>query len=666
MDIPSCSHHSDQELRPFELAQHCCESFDKDGEPQNEFAYFLFMVGEWLMDNKELMAQFVSLYQENFDSFGERVCFAIGFWIRSFPMHFDADPQLCRFVERLKQMAISDKLPDNITSELDVSSVPSYEWLRNVSVRNPVSRHVSLSFEQWSPEDISTSLSYIDYKVLSRVNITEIKKYVKSCKISSSLLLERSIAIFNSISGWVQCMILSKNTPKERAEVMTKFLNVGKHLRKLNNFNTMMAVIGGVTHSNIARLSKTHNCLSNEAKRELTTFTHLMSNTHNFENYRKLLQDTHSKFRIPIMGVHLKDLIIWYNTQPRFDSTGTITERRLIQLRNLLNNFLGANRMAHNFPEPNLDLINTLKVSFDIRYNDGDIYDLSLLKEPRTLLNFQSARSVVFADWASGVCPAPDPETVNKHISAMVEAVFKHYDNDKDAYISEDEFAQIAGNFPFIDSFAKIDEDKDGRISKSELKTYFLYLNKQSLNKQSLEFRRGFQHNFHETTFLTPTFCIHCNKVLWGLIRQGYKCKDCGITAHHACKDVLVSECRRRRHTSWLTPRNSQSNGVQGSPNNHGQDRHFRSIRTVSTVSEEHSNAVPTKPFVATGLRASFHRLIRLQRKPRAASETTDCYRRNGSASNPSDTDLTLATLASEEVFDDDPDNEPKAPATVR
>lgn len=75
---------------------------------------------------------------------------------------------------------------------------------------------------------------------------------------------------------------------------------------------------------------------------------------------------------------------------------------------------------------------------------------------------------LVFADWASGVCQAPDPETINKHISAMVDAVFKHYDRDRDAYISREEFEQIASNFPFIDSFVNIDADryfKQARVS---------------------------------------------------------------------------------------------------------------------------------------------------------------------------------------------------------
>jgi hypothetical protein len=58
--------------------------------------------------------------------------------------------------------------------------------------------------------------------------IPEIKKYVKVTKLRETPILERSIAIFNSLSSWVQMMILSKSTPKERADIITKFVNVGK------------------------------------------------------------------------------------------------------------------------------------------------------------------------------------------------------------------------------------------------------------------------------------------------------------------------------------------------------------------------------------------------------------------------------------------------------
>ena len=40
--------------------------------------------------------------------------------------------------------------------------------------------------------------------------------------------LERSIALFNGLSQWVQCMVLCKTTPQQRADVIVKFINIAK------------------------------------------------------------------------------------------------------------------------------------------------------------------------------------------------------------------------------------------------------------------------------------------------------------------------------------------------------------------------------------------------------------------------------------------------------
>lgn len=45
--------------------------------------------------------------------------------------------------------------------------------------------------------------------------------------------LERSIGLFNGISQWIQCMVLSRHTPRQRAEVITKFVEVAKVSYKL-------------------------------------------------------------------------------------------------------------------------------------------------------------------------------------------------------------------------------------------------------------------------------------------------------------------------------------------------------------------------------------------------------------------------------------------------
>lgn len=150
----------------------------------------------------------------------------------------------------------------------------------------------------------------------------------------------------------------------------------------------------------------------------------------------------------------------------------------------------------------------------------------------------------MFAEWASATCTPPDTATIEKHVNAMVDAVFKHYDNDRDGYISREEFDSVNTNFPFIASFCVLDADQyvsiyvrgevrfrdspprqivptehgvtldsfslfvfsDGMISKLEMKKYFIHANCHALKS----LKNGFKHDFHETTYFKPTFCAHC------------------------------------------------------------------------------------------------------------------------------------------------------------
>uniref|UniRef100_A0A0L8GJJ8 Phorbol-ester/DAG-type domain-containing protein n=1 Tax=Octopus bimaculoides TaxID=37653 RepID=A0A0L8GJJ8_OCTBM len=345
-------------------------------------------------------------------------------------------------------------------------------------------------------------------------------------------------------------MVLNRTTPAQRAEVIVKFINVAQKLRNLQNFNTLMAVVGGLTHSALARLSKTNACLSSDTQKLLIELTELLSTNNNFSNYRRQYQQC-TGFRVPILGVHLKDLISLHTAlADKVDgvSTSLIHFRKMVQLYQIFKELTCLQN--ENLPlDTNMDLVNTLRLSLDMHYTEDNIYELSLAREPRSSLSapVTPTKPVVFADWVAGVSP-PDAETINKHVHNMVEAVFKNYDHDKDGFICNAEFEAIAGNFPFIDSFCVLDADKDGMISKSEMKTYFIRANCHSL-------RSSFKHDFHEKTYFQPTFCTHCTGLLWGLIKQGWKCKDCTINVHKHCKDMVVMECRPklnspRRHDS--------------------------------------------------------------------------------------------------------------------
>ncbi|XP_046564912.1 ras guanyl-releasing protein 3-like isoform X1 [Haliotis rubra] len=561
---------------PERLIQLCVEVFCEAGpcERQEEYARVFYLMHQWFMKSEDLAQAFIDLYQGcdetiscdvaacphlptvqqcPIQQYKAKICQAVRYWIRHFPVHFDLDARLVKAVEQLGCLLQSE---GNVQLKelIDLSKVPSYDWMRNMSVRQPSRKHsrkVSLVFNHLEPDELAEQLTYLEFKAFRRIHFSDFKNYAVTASLKENLKLERSIALFNGLSQWVQCMVLSKTTPQQRADVIIKFVNVAKRLRVLQNFNTLMAIVGGLTHSALARLSKTNACLPSETHKILIEYTELLSSNNNFSNYRKIYHQA-TGFKIPILGVHLKDLISLHTALPDKVEGNLVNFRKMAQLSLILTELTRLQRQDSDPVDANMDLVNTLRLSLDLHYTEDEIYELSLAREPRGSVSSPTTptKPVVFADWVAGVKP-PDPSTINKHVHDMVEAVYKNYDHDRDGFISHAEFEAIAGNFPFIDSFCVLDADQDGMISKEEMKTYFIRANCHAV-------RSSFKHAFHETTYFKPTFCIHCTGLLWGLIKQGWKCKDCAINAHKHCKDLVVMECRSKGHRRT----ESMSNGV--------------------------------------------------------------------------------------------------------
>ncbi|KAM9585532.1 LOW QUALITY PROTEIN: RAS guanyl-releasing protein 2-like, partial [Morphnus guianensis] len=76
-------------------------------------------------------------------------------------------------------------------------------------------------------------------------------------RAAGSPALQRVIALSNGVSRWVQLLVLSPPAPPQRARVLTRFLHVAQRLLELRNFNTLMAVVGGLGHGSITRLRQT-------------------------------------------------------------------------------------------------------------------------------------------------------------------------------------------------------------------------------------------------------------------------------------------------------------------------------------------------------------------------------------------------------------------------
>ncbi|KAK2862464.1 hypothetical protein Q5P01_001997 [Channa striata] len=50
-------------------------------------------------------------------------------------------------------------------------------------------------------------------------------------------------------------------------------------------------------------------------------------------------------------------------------------------------------------------------------------------------------------------------------------------------------------------------------------------------------------HEFTATFFGQPTFCSVCRDFLWGLNKQGYKCRQCNAAIHKKCIEMIIGRC---------------------------------------------------------------------------------------------------------------------------
>lgn len=64
--------------------------------------------------------------------------------------------------------------------------------------------------------------------LLSLCQFVDYQNYIRSCCMKDIPVMERSIALCNGVSQWVQLMVLSRPTAQLRAEVFTKFIHVAQ------------------------------------------------------------------------------------------------------------------------------------------------------------------------------------------------------------------------------------------------------------------------------------------------------------------------------------------------------------------------------------------------------------------------------------------------------
>ncbi|KAJ3430997.1 ras guanine nucleotide exchange factor i-related [Anaeramoeba flamelloides] len=186
------------------------------------------------------------------------------------------------------------------------------------------------------------------------------------------------ISYFNKISLNISNQIIDPLKLKDRVKKMTRFLKIGQHFRKINNYDGIMMIIAGLRESSVNRLKFTKGELPSQPQ---NIFDELLELTDSLQNYSVLKDAIKNapKPCLPHIGMYLTDLTFIFDGHPdKVDGLINFTKLKLIY--NVISQIEACKIKEYNF----YPIYQIQKLFYEIEHPDkNELYNKSLEREPR-------------------------------------------------------------------------------------------------------------------------------------------------------------------------------------------------------------------------------------------------------------------------------------------
>merc|ERR1712137_1127881 len=231
----------------------------------------------------------------------------------------------------------------------------------------------------FSEEEIAKQLTLVDFFIYQAIQPAELL----NCAWSKAKYRYRAKNVMNLISRstlltrWVSSVIVWQENLKGRIKALTKFINIANHLRKLNNFNSLMAILAGINTSAVYRLKFTREGLNAKAKNTLDELAELMDACGAYATYRAALHDINPPC-VPFLGTYLTDITFIEDGNPDFVQ-GLINYRKRELVYSVIREIQQYQQKSYTD-----DFVNIAHFLTELASNDEEkLYELSLIREPR-------------------------------------------------------------------------------------------------------------------------------------------------------------------------------------------------------------------------------------------------------------------------------------------
>ncbi|XP_054273628.1 rap guanine nucleotide exchange factor 1 isoform X3 [Macrosteles quadrilineatus] len=196
--------------------------------------------------------------------------------------------------------------------------------------QNVYTRQASLL--DFKSEHIAEQMTLLDSELFMKIEIPEVLIWAQEQNEERSPNLTRFTEHFNKMSYWARSRILEQPDAKEREKYVVKFIKIMKHLRKINNFNSYLALLSALDSAPIRRLEWQKHITEG-----LKEYCALIDSSSSFRAYRQALAETQPPC-IPYIGLVLQDLTFVHIGNSDYLTDGVINFSKRWQQFNIVEN----------------------------------------------------------------------------------------------------------------------------------------------------------------------------------------------------------------------------------------------------------------------------------------------------------------------------------------
>ncbi|XP_035523430.1 rap guanine nucleotide exchange factor 1b isoform X7 [Morone saxatilis] len=280
------------------------------------------------------------------------------------------------------ELSLARVLRKNILDKVEQKKLLRYtNSLKPLAARGVSARPGTL--HDFRSHEIADQLTLLDAELFYKIEIPEVLLWAKEQNEEKSPNLTQFTEHFNNMSYWVRSLIIQQEKAQDREKLLLKFIKIMKHLRKLNNFNSYLAILSALDSAPIRRLE-----WQKQTSEGLEEYCTLIDSSSSFRAYRAALSEVEPPC-IPYLGLILQDLTFVHLGNPDLID-GKVNFSKRWQQFNILDS-MRRFQQVHYELKRNEDIVCFFN-DFSDHLAEEALWELSLKIKPRNITRRKTDR----------------------------------------------------------------------------------------------------------------------------------------------------------------------------------------------------------------------------------------------------------------------------------